>query len=600
MNNSFRALRYFRRDAPRIAVMALLLGASIITNLLKPWPLAIIVDAVLGTKPLPGWFGAGLNAWPKSRLLILLSVATLILHLSQGFLSAATNYLSIKVGLQGLRRVRNEVFGRMEKLSMKFYHGSKTGDLIYRATWDTYSFQTLFQQGLITFFTALLTLILMVVVMCQINVSLTLASLATAPLLVISVKYFGKKMRERGAEAQQADSQVTSFIQQTIHALPLIQSYTSEQDEERKFKSQTAEAQQKRLSQHAWELLYWLAIAVAFSIGTAAIVWLGSVQVINHKLTVGELLVFTAYLAQLYEPLNQLSHVGATVANASAGTQRVFEILDTKEEIIDSPNARAIAGSNSTTRSTSPDNSLQLTGSVQFDHVSFGYEKDQTVLSDINFALEAGQSLAIIGPSGVGKTTLLNLLPRFFDPIQGAVRLDGVDTRDLKLADLRSHIAVVPQEPILLPLTIAENIAYGKPGASLEEIRDAARAANADSFIQKLAQGYNTVVGEGAAPLSVGERQRLNLARAFLKDAQILLLDEPTSALDAESEASVIASVEQLMRKRTTLIVAHRLSTIQRVDKILVLQDGKVTQIGTPEALIAQQGYFADSSRAHR
>jgi ATP-binding cassette subfamily B protein/subfamily B ATP-binding cassette protein MsbA len=413
-------------------------------------------------------------------------------------------------------------------------------------------------------------------------------------------------MTERGQAAQQADSQVTSFVQHSIAALPLIQSYTREEYEENAFTSRTSAAMEKRLAQHGWELGYWLAIGILFSLGTAGLVWFGSKQVLAGRLTVGELLIFLAYLTQLYEPLNQLSHVGATVANAVVGTQRVFEILETPEEVKDIPQARPVlsarqvagTGSSSPARrgggSRPPDpRTLICQGQIEFDHVSFAYQKNQPVLSDLSFRILPGQAVAVIGPSGVGKTTLMNLLPRFFDPSEGTIRLDGADLKALRVRDLRSQTALVLQEPILLPASIAENIAYGKPRASRGEIEQAARAANADKFIEKLANGYNTIVGDGGTRLSVGERQRLNLARAFLKDAPILLLDEPTSALDAESEALVVASLAHLMQGRTTLIVAHRLSTIRSVDKILVLQDGKLIEEGAPAVLLAQNGYFA-------
>jgi ATP-binding cassette subfamily B protein/subfamily B ATP-binding cassette protein MsbA len=598
MKNLFRALRYFRPDAPRIGIVSLLLLAGIGMNLLKPWPLAVIVDSVLGHKPLPNWLGEWIGHHSTGGLLALLSLATLFIHLGHGILNSAQNYLAISVGLRGLRRVRDEVFARLERLSLRFYQGSKTGDLIYRAAWDTYSFQALFQQGLITFATALLSLILMVIVMCRLNALLTMAAVATVPLLLLSFRIFGRKMRDRGVAAQQADSQVTSLVEQTIHALPLIQSYTREDDEEKKFTAQTAVARETRLSQHKWELVYWLAISVAFGFGASAIVWLGSIQVQANKLTVGELWIFLAYLTQLYEPLNQLSHVGSTVSSAGAGAQRVFEILDARDEVKDAPEARPVRsrGSHAPGPRTGPE-PLDIRGNITFDHVSFYYQKEQPVLKEVSFKVAAGESVAVIGPSGVGKTTLLNLLPRFYDPTEGSVRLDGADLRELRVKDLRAHVAWVPQEPVLLPSTIAENIAYGKPGAVLAEIEAAARTANADGFIAKLPQQYYTLVGEAAARLSVGEKQRLSLARAFLKDAPILLLDEPTSALDTESEELVIASLYELMQNRTTIIIAHRLSTIRRAGRILVLRDGKLAEIGTHEALLTQKGYYAQVTR---
>ena len=589
MKNIRRALQFFRPDSARIVLVLLLSIVSIGANVLKPWPVALIVDCVLSNKPLPRWTPLGLHATP-AYLAGFFTAALFALHAAQGLLSAAQNFTAIQIGLRGLTRVRSLVFATLQRLSLRFHQSARIGDLIFRASWDTYSFQTLFQQGVLTFLNAFLSLLLMAAVMWRVNVKLTLISLATVPFVIIVIRLLGAKMRDRGAAAQQADSQVTTLVQQNITALPLIQSYTREEHEQRHFDQHAHVAQQRRLAQHGWELIYWFGISLVFAAGTAAIVWFGSHEVLAQRLTVGQLVVFLAYLGQMYEPLNQLSHVGATTATALAATQRVFEVLDTPEEVRAVPNAKKVQGPKSKVQSLG---ALIATGRVEFDHISFGYEKDRLVLHDIAFALQSGESCAIIGPSGAGKSTLMNLVPRFFDPNAGAVKLDGADLRELRLKDLREQIAVVMQEPILLPTTIAENIAYGKPGAALAEIQNAARSANAHEFIAKLPQQYQTVVGEGAARLSVGERQRINIARAFLKDAPILLLDEPTSALDAESEAQVVASIFELMRGRTTLMVAHRLSTIRRVNKIVVIDSGRVTECGSPEELLARDGYFA-------
>jgi ATP-binding cassette subfamily B protein/subfamily B ATP-binding cassette protein MsbA len=570
MRDWLRSLKYFRPDAPRIAAVFCLLLASTVLNVLKPWPLALIVDCVLGHKPLPHWFGPA-AAWDRTALLAGLSAALLLLYLLQGGLAAVQNYLSIQISLRGLTRLRNELFGRLQRLSLRFHQGARAGDLIYRATWDTYAIQTLFEQGLMTCLMALLSLVAMLAVMARLNVSLTLLSLVLTPLLVLGIQSFGARMRDRTTLAQQADSRLTSLVQQGIAALPLTQSYTREEFEAARFSAQADEARKRRLSQHGWELIYWFVVAVIFALGTAAITWLGAAQVAAGHLTVGELLVFLAYLTQLFEPLNQLSHVGATVAGATAGARRVFEILDMPEEVGDRPGARPLSGRGPV--------------EISFDGVSFAYEKGRDVLRDIRFTLKAGESAAVIGPSGAGKTTLLHLLPRFFDPGSGGIKLDGVDLRDLRLKDLRSQIALVLQEPIILSATVAENIGFGKPGATRQEIEAAARAANADIFIQKLGGKYDTAVGEGAARLSTGERQRIHLARAFLKDAPILLLDEPASALDAESEALIGQSLRELMRGRTTLLVAHRPGTIAAMQRVLLLNEGRLTECSMAEAL---------------
>lgn len=606
-----RALGYFRPDAGRIALSLGLLLLGIGLNLLKPWPLALLVDSVLGSKPYPGWLPDEARAWGQPAQLTAIVAASLALHLIHAAACAGHAYLSIGVGLRGLRRVRDDVFGWLQRLSLRYHHGNEAGDIIFRAGTDTCAFQILYLQGLLTFISATGTLLFMAVAMAQLNLRLAAVALVAVPILLLSIKVFGRAMRVRGTAAQQAESKVYSLIHQGITALPLIQSHAREDHERQRFTTHTEAARQQKMAQQGLEVFYWGSISVILSACTLGVTWVGAQQVLAANLTVGELLVFLAYVAQLFDPLHQLSQVGATLSSASASTRRVFEILDTPEEVKDRPEARrACQGRDldgAADLPTSADNMfapggaparspcppLPVYGNVTYDDVSFGYESSRPVLRQISFKLLAGTSTAIIGPSGAGKTTLLNLLPRFFDPVSGAVLLEGVDLRDLRLEDLRAQIALVLQEPIILPTTVAENISYGKPQATMEEIEAAAHAARADELIEKLPQHYRTVIGDGGARLSVGEKQRINLARAFLKDAPILLMDEPTSALDVESEAQVVASLFALMRGRTTLMVAHRLTTIRRVDKILVVDNGRVTETGAPEDLLAEQGYYA-------
>jgi ATP-binding cassette subfamily B protein len=607
-----RAFGYFKPDVGRIGLAVGLLLAGIGVNLLKPWPLAILVDSVLGSKPYPAWLPGEIMAWAQPAQITAIIAASLVLYLVHSAVCAGHVYLTIGIGLRGLRRVRDDVFGWIQRLSLRYHHGTVAGDIIFRAGTDTTAFQVLFQEGLLTVISATGTLLFMTVMMARLNLYLTAVALVAVPVLLVSIKMFGGTMRSRGMAAQQAESRVYSLIHQGITALPLIQSHAREDHEHRRFTAQTEAARRQKMAQQGLEVFYWGSISVILGACTLGVTWFGAQQVLSGNLTLGELLVFLAYVTQLFEPLHQLSKVGATLSSASASTRRVFEILDTPEDVKNRVEARPVlrgidvdgpAGLPSsaddmfaaaeTPAAPPPGRPLQIYGNVTYDDVSFAYDPARPTLHHVSFKLLAGTSAAIIGPSGAGKTTLLNLLPRFFDPTHGAVLLEGVDLRELRLEDLRAQIGLVLQQPIILPATIAENIAYGKPDASMEEIEAAAQAANASAFIERLPEHYQTVVGDGGAHLSVGEKQRINLARAFLKDAPILLLDEPTSALDAESEALVVASLFALMKGRTTLMVAHRLTTIRRVDKILVVENGRLTEMGQPDDLLAEQGYYA-------
>lgn len=591
MKRLLRVLAFFRPDLPKVGLSLGLLVFAIGANLLKPWPIALLADSVLGNKPLPDWLAQFSFTSSKASLLAFLGTSVLLLHIMNGTLMALQNYWVIGIGLRGLARIREVLYERLLRLSQRFHQGRSSGDTLYRATWDTYAFQTLFQQGLMTLVPASLTLVLMLLIMSQADSVLTLFTLLLIPLLVLSIRSFGRVMNTRSAEAQQAESSVAGHVQQSLANLPLIHSYATEASESKGFLALVQAAREKRLGQHTWELLYGLGVTLVFGLGTAMIVWIGGERVLAGKLTLGELLVFLAYLAQLYEPLNQLSHVGSTVSTASASAQRVLDLLDAHDEVHERPDARPVKLEPASKKAAAA--AMEIKGDLQFERVAFEYQTGRKILNNVSFRVKAGESVGIIGPSGAGKSTLLQLVPRFFDAIGGSIKVDGVDIRELKLDEWRRSVAFVLQEPLLLPTTVAENIAYGQPEAKREAIIAAAKAAYADEFIRSLPNGYDTIVGEGAARLSVGEKQRLNLARAFLKDAPILLLDEPTSSLDAENEALISASLEQLRKGRTTLVVAHRLQTIRNVNHIIVLQGGRVMEEGSPEELLKGTGYFA-------
>lgn len=580
-----RALAYFRPEWPRAGLALACLVLSIGANLLKPWPVALIIDNIVGGKPLPNWLPSFLATARPEALLGWASLVILVLHVGQGIFSSLQNYLSIEAGLHGLARIRNELFAWMQRLSLAFYQRRNQGDLIYRATWDTYSLQTIFQHGIFKFLGAFATVVLMVVVMWQLSARLTLITLLVFPPLLAAMYFFGRAMNKRSLAAHQADSKVASLVQQNIASLPVVQSYTREPDEAAAYSRDVFASLRSRLAQHRVEVIYWLVIALLFGAATAGLAWWGASEILAQRLTVGELVIFLSYLGQLYDPLNQLSHVGATVSDANAGLHRIFEILDSKESLPEPKNPQPF-----------PDNvkAIELRG------IGFGYDPTKPVLSNLSLSIGEGEIIGLVGPSGAGKTTMLNLISRFYDPDAGSILIGGIDIREFSVAELRRHVAYVFQESHLLPAGIAENIAYGHAGASLEKIEEAARLANAHEFIQRLPEGYRTIVGEGGARLSVGEKQRISIARAFLKNAPIILLDEPTSALDAESEASVVESLDRLLAHRTAIMAAHRISTLRNAFRIVVLDQGAVAECGTPAELLQRDSYFARVSKQSR
>lgn len=581
MNPLRQTYRFFAPDHVRLLGVAGLLLAGTLLAVLKPWPVALAVDSLLGDRPLPAWFPETLRQAKPAMLLMTLAGATFVIHAAVALILAAGNRIAIDVGLNGLRRVRGEVFDRLQSLPLDFHLRHAQGDLIQRAAWDTYAVQTLFQQGFVTAGTAVLSLALMILVIARLNGPLTIVSLATMPLLLLAIRIAGPRMMAGSAAAQEQDGRLASHVQQNIAGVTVIRAFNREAAEAGQFGKDADESRRRRSHQHSLEVRYLAVVGIVFGGGVAAILLTGASQVMMGRATTGELIVFLAYLAQFYEPLNQLSNVGASLSAAGAGVARVTELLEAP--LADEP-------------ATDPPAPV---GDLQFDAVSFAFEPDKPVLNHLSFRIAAGERVALVGPSGAGKSTLLRLVQRFHEPSSGTIRAGDRSLAEWSRTGWRRHVTAIQQEPTLLPGTIADNIALGSPEASPEAITDAARATRAAGFISSCERGYETVVGEGAARLSVGECQRVNLARAFLKPAPFLLLDEPTSALDGDTEAAVAESLGRLAEGRTTIVVSHRPEVLKLAQRVIVMEAGRVTADGPPDE-VARSNEFFDRLRNGR
>jgi ATP-binding cassette, subfamily B, bacterial len=406
-------------------------------------------------------------------------------------------------------------------------------------------------------------------------------ALAVAPLLALSSRFFGKRLKQRSKLGREAKSRLMSFVHQTLGATPLVQTFGTESRNTEKFRELADDAVVLAQRGNLLGSSYGLINGFITTSGMAVVLYVGGVRVLTGAIPLGTLLVFLAYVRQMQDASGGLFKIFAQLKTAEASVERILEVLDSDDIIHDPLHPVSLP--------VSPDGQR---GHIRLENVTFGYDPDEPVLMDVSVEARPGEVIALVGPTGAGKSTLVSLIPRFFDPLQGRVTFDGVDVRDLRVAELRKHISVVLQDPFLMPLSVADNIAYARPGASRDEIVAAAVAAQADEFIGRLPEGYETTIGERGATLSGGERQRLSIARALLKDAPVLILDEPTSALDPHTEASLILAFQRLMQGRTTFIIAHRLSTIHRADRIAVLDQGRLVELGPHDKLIQRDGLY--------
>ena len=581
-----RVLKYYRGFLPRSLLALSFSFVAIGLNLLKPWPFKIIVDQILPGRLKAFQFGfrpflgreIQTPVLDTMEAIALLCLAMVIIQLLWSLFSLASNYMFVKIGLQSLLRLRTELYAHLQRLSLKFHDTRRSADSSFRVAYDSQAIQTIYNKGFTNIVASGVTLIGTFAVMLRLDWQLTLLSLAIVPLLIGTIYIFAKRIRTQSTTIQEQESALLTQTQEGLSSIRMVHAFGREEFEVSQFREQAHGSLQANLRLTMTNVKSGLAISTLIVIGTAAMYYVGSLHVLAGTLTLGALLVFIAYLVMLYQPLESLTYTAWAMEGATAGARRCFEILDRRDDVVDSDNAITIEKTN---------------GAIAFRNASFGYDSGREILSSINLEIAPNQILGLVGGTGAGKSTLLSLVPRFYDPTAGHVTLDGRDIRDVTKKSLRRQIAIVLQDTLLFSTTVRENIAYGRPDATDDEIREAARRAQADTFISQLPDGYENQVGERGGHLSVGQRQRIGIARAFLKNAPILLLDEPTSALDPTTESAIMETIKELMRGRTTIIITHRIATIHNVDQIVVLENGRVVEQGRGPELVARGGVYA-------
>ena len=567
-------LTHLRQVKGRLLLAALCTVGVTAAELLKPWPLKVILDHGILDKPLPPAlrFLQGVVASGRVTLLVEASGSIVLIALGAGLLSYFQIFITSSVGYETVYALRRELFAHLQRLSLSFHNRARSGDLLTRIAGDTNTLKDLFADSLLKFSAQFLTIVGMFAVMIAVNWQVGLIALGTMPFLCFSLFHLYRRTKASVKTQKKQESLVASRMSEVLSAIPLVQAFAREDLEVERFDAATAETLRESIRVARLEAAATRSSELITALGTAAAVLFGALQVLRGRMLPGELVLVVSYLTNVYKPIKTLAKLSTDFSKAMASADRISDVLEIEPEIQDRPDAIEVE---------------HLKGEIVFRDVSFDYGDGKDVLRQVSFGVSPGQRLALVGVSGAGKSTVVSLILRLYEPLEGTILIDGVDIRRYRRESLRRQIGLVLQESILFGATIRENIAYGRPDATLAEIEAAARAANADDFIRELDDGYDTVIGERGATLSGGQRQRIAIARALIRAAPILILDEPMTGLDVESEDKVRQALNRLMAGRTCVMITHDLESIADADQVLLLEEGRIIGRGTHAELVA-------------
>jgi ATP-binding cassette subfamily B protein len=566
-----------------VGVVAVLLEGA--ANLAEPWPLKIVLDSVLKSRPGKGWLNDLIFtvAGPDKYAILNLAAASVLIIAAIGAVCAYTEkYLTTTVAQYVMHDLRQRLYSHIQRLSLDYHDKQRTGDLIGCLTGDIEAIQSFITSGLLGALVNSLTLLGMIAVMLRLNRQFTLVALSVAPLLFVVVFRYTRRIRTASREVRKKEGEMVSVIQEVLSSTRVVKAFAREDHEQRRLEDESLESVEIALRVRGLKVRLSPIVEMIVAAGTCLVLWFGGRMALSGALSAGSLVLFIWYLGRMYKPMRELSKITDTYSKAATGYERISEVLATDREVRDLPGARRAHA---------------LRGEIELDQVTFSYEPNYPVLKQVSLTVEPGQVAALVGPTGAGKTTIINLIPRFYDPDTGCVKIDGADIKLFQQKSLRQQISFVLQETLLFRGPVWYNIAYGKPGASRAEILRAAELANAHEFIARMPHGYDTMIGERGVTLSGGQRQRIAIARAVIRDAPILILDEAGAGLDAASEMLVFEALDRLMKGKTSIVIAHRLATIRSADVIFVLKAGEIVERGKHDELLIEGGLYSELYR---